>query len=133
MYRLRVVSHNTTTSRVVTATEYIARDLMANTRYTVYVSAGSFGVYGPEVSTVNTTGKSECCINLSCPYCACMYSLIYWSFTSILFLLIQNDSERIIGTILYNPCIHLTSLCHFIYFIYYNSKINVELMLRKME
>ena len=67
IYRLRVVPPHVTTSRVVRATVYIVTGLRANTRYTVYVRARSSGLYGPEVSAVNTTGKSECCINLPCP------------------------------------------------------------------
>ena len=60
-YRLRVVPPpNVTISGPIRATVYIVRGLRANTSYTVYVSAGSLGVYGPEVSAVNTTIGSEC-------------------------------------------------------------------------
>ena len=50
-YKLRVVPPHVTISRQVTATEYNVRGLRTNTRYTVYVSAVSLGLYGPEVST----------------------------------------------------------------------------------
>ena len=50
-YRLRVVPPHVTISRPVTATEYNVTGLRANTSYTVYVSARSSGVFGPEVST----------------------------------------------------------------------------------
>ena len=58
-YRLRVVPPHVTISRTVAITVYIVTGLRANTRYTVYVSARSSGVYGPEVSAVNTTLGSE--------------------------------------------------------------------------
>ena len=53
-YRLRVVPPHVNISRPVTTTEYIVTGLRANTSYTVYVRAGSIGVYGPEVLTVAT-------------------------------------------------------------------------------
>ena len=62
-YRLRVVPPHVTISRPVTATEYNVTGLRANTRYTVYVSAGSTALYGPEVSTFATTVGSECRTN----------------------------------------------------------------------
>ena len=58
-YRLRVAPPHVNISRPVTATVYIVRGLRANTRYTVYVRAVSSGVYGHEVSAVNTTIGSE--------------------------------------------------------------------------
>ena len=58
-YRLRVVPPHVNISRPTRATGYIVTGLRANTRYTVYVSAGSTGVYGPEVSAANTTIGSE--------------------------------------------------------------------------
>ena len=58
-YRLRVVPPHVTISRTVTATEYNVTGLKANTRYTVYVSARSSGVYGPEMSIATTTLGSE--------------------------------------------------------------------------
>ena len=58
-YRLRVVPHHVTISRPIGATVYIMTGLRAKTRYTVYVSARSLGVYGTEVSAVNTTVGSE--------------------------------------------------------------------------
>ena len=71
-YRLRVVPSDFTISRPVTATKYNVTGLRANTSYTVYVRAVSSGLYGPEESVINTTGKSECCINLSRPSCKCI-------------------------------------------------------------
>ena len=62
-YRLRVVPPHVNISRPVTATVYNVTGLRANTRYTVYVSAGSAALYGPEVSTVATRVRSECCTN----------------------------------------------------------------------
>ena len=62
-YRLRVVPPHVTISRPVTATVYTVTGLRANTSYTVYVSARSSGLVGPEQSTVVTTGGSECCID----------------------------------------------------------------------
>ena len=62
-YRLRVVPPHVTISRPLTATEYNVTGLKGNTRYTVYVSAGSIAQYGPEVLTVATTVDSECCAN----------------------------------------------------------------------
>ena len=64
-YRLRVVPPNVTISRPIEtrATVYIVTDLKANTNYTVYVSARSTALYGPEVLTVATTVVSECCTN----------------------------------------------------------------------
>ena len=50
-YRLRVVPPHVTISGPTRATEYIVRGLRANTSYTVYVSAVSSGLVGPEVST----------------------------------------------------------------------------------
>ena len=61
-YRLRVVPPHVTISRPVTTTEYIVRDLRANSRYTVYVSVRSMGLVGLEKSAVGTTGGSECWI-----------------------------------------------------------------------
>ena len=58
-YRLRVVPPHVTISRPTRATVYIVRGLRANTSYTVYVSAGSSGQYGPEVSVVTSTRGSE--------------------------------------------------------------------------
>ena len=58
-YRLRVVPPHVTISRPVTATEYSVTGLRVNTMYTVYVSARSSGPYGPEMSVVNTTIRSE--------------------------------------------------------------------------
>ena len=58
-YRLRVVPPHVTISRPVTDTVYFVRGLRANTNYTVYVSATSSGVYGPEVSIAMTTVGSE--------------------------------------------------------------------------
>ena len=59
-YRLRVVPPPyVTISRPMTATEYNVTGLRANTSYTVYVSAVSSGVYGPEVSFATTTLRSE--------------------------------------------------------------------------
>ena len=58
-YRLRVVPPHVAISTPVTATEYNVSGLRANTRYTVYVRAVSSGVYGPEVSTADTTVGSE--------------------------------------------------------------------------
>ena len=58
-YRLRVVPPHVTISTPVTATEYNVTGLRANTSYTVYVSARSSGLYGPEVSIANTTVGSE--------------------------------------------------------------------------
>ena len=66
-YRLRVVPPHVAISRPVTATEYKVTGLRANTRYTVYVSARSSGVYGPEESDVVTTGGSECRIISKAP------------------------------------------------------------------
>ena len=57
-YRLRVVPPNVIESRL-TATEHEVKNLRANTNYTVYVSAGSLGPYGSEVSIVTTTVGSE--------------------------------------------------------------------------
>ena len=63
--RLRVVPPHVTISRPIEtrATVYTVTGLRANTSYTVYVSAGSAALYGPEVSTVATTVDSECCTN----------------------------------------------------------------------
>ena len=58
-YRLRVVPPHVTISRPVTASVYIVTGLRANTRYTVYVSARSSVLYGPEVSIATTTVGSE--------------------------------------------------------------------------
>ena len=60
IYRLRVVPPHVTISRPVTATVYNVTGLRAKTSYTVYVRSVSSGVYGPEESTVGTTGGSEC-------------------------------------------------------------------------
>ena len=57
-YRLRVVPPHVTISRPVTATEYNVTGLRANTSYTVYVSAVSLGLVGPE--SARSTGGSEC-------------------------------------------------------------------------
>ena len=58
-YRLRVDPPNVTISRPVTATEYNVTGLRANTRYTVYISARSSGLVGPEVSIATITIGSE--------------------------------------------------------------------------
>ena len=62
-YRLRVVPPHVTISQSVTDTQYTVTGLRANINYTVYVSAGSAALYGPEVLTVATTVGSECCAN----------------------------------------------------------------------
>ena len=59
-YKLRVVSpHVTITTSGVTDTQYTVEQLHVvrriYTRYTVYVRAASFGVYGPEVSVIVST------------------------------------------------------------------------------
>ena len=59
-YRLRVVLPHVNISRSVTATEYNVTGLRAKSSYTVYVSAVSSGLFGPEESAVGTTGGSEC-------------------------------------------------------------------------
>ena len=58
-YRLRVVPPHVTISSPVTATVYNVTGLRANTSYTLYVSARSSGVYGPQKSAVGITGGSE--------------------------------------------------------------------------
>ena len=60
-YRLRVVPPHVTISRPIEtrATVFLVTGLRANTKYTVYVSAGSSGEYGPEVSFATTTLGSE--------------------------------------------------------------------------
>ena len=57
VYIVRVVSqHSRTTSGEVTATEYTVKHLRrTDTRYTVYVGAVSFGLYGHEVSIIVST------------------------------------------------------------------------------
>ena len=57
-YRLRV-DPPTVQKSILTVTEYIVKDLKVNTNYTVYVTARSSGVYGPEVFIATTTVGSE--------------------------------------------------------------------------
>ena len=62
-YRLKVVPSHVTISSGLKATKYNVTGLRVNIRYTVYISAVSAGLYGPEVPTYATTVGSECCIN----------------------------------------------------------------------